>query len=138
MCNIGDIILIDGYKHAGQDLSRHSFVVLGNNAGSIQGLDYSIVCNVLSSFKNDKQKAKKLSYPGNFEIKYDDTIISGGNNKEGFIKAEQVYYFDIEHLNYTVIGSMRPEAFERLITFIKNMKIPIERITDNLKSPPTS
>jgi len=92
MCNVGDIILVDGYKHAGRDLSKHSFVVLDNDAGSIQGLDYTIVCNVLSSFKSDKQKAKKLSYPGNFEITHDDIAVSSGNTKDGFIKTEQFYY----------------------------------------------
>jgi len=114
MCNIGDIILIESYKHAGRNLSRHSFVVISNEAGKIQGLDYNIVCNVLSSFKNDRQKAKKLKYPGNIKITHKDTVIPGGNSKDGYIKAEQFYYFDTEKLDYTVVGSMRPESFDLL------------------------
>ena len=132
MCNIGDIILVESYKHAGRDLSRHSFVVLSNEAGKIQGLDYNIVCNVLSSFKNDKQKAKKLKYPGNIEITHKDTVIPGGNSKDGYIKAEQFYYFDTEKLDYTVVGSMHPESFDLLFDFIQNLKVPLERITENL------
>ena len=132
MCNIGDIILIDAYKHAGRDLSRHSFVVLNNKARSIQGLDYSVVCNVLSSFKSEQQRAKKLSYPGNFEITHDDIIIPDGNTKDGFVKAEQLYYFDTDKLDYTILGSMRPETLARLLEFIKNLNVPMEQVTDNL------
>ena len=132
MCNVGDIILVEAYKHAGRDLSRHSFVILDNEAGKVQGLDYSIVCNVLSSFKDAKQRAKKLSYPGNFEITHKDTIVPNGNTKDGFIKAEQFYYFDTSTLDYTVIGSIRPEVFNRLLEFIDNLKILPERIKDNL------
>jgi len=35
MCTIGDIILVESYKHKGLFLSRHSFVVLSNNSGTI-------------------------------------------------------------------------------------------------------
>jgi len=132
MCSVGDIILVDAYKHAGRDLSRHSFVVVSKEAGKIRGLDYNLVCNVLSSFKSTQQRAKKLSYPGNFEVTREDTVISYGNDKDGFIKTEQLYYFDISNLDYAVIGSMRPEAFERLIDFIKSLNIPLEEVLDNL------
>ena len=53
MCAIGDIILVKSYKHKERSLTRHSFVVLNNEAGTIEGLDYDFVCNVLSSFKDD-------------------------------------------------------------------------------------
>ena len=38
MCQIGDIILVQKYKDRGQDLSRHSFVVISDENGEIQGL----------------------------------------------------------------------------------------------------
>ena len=132
MCSLGDIILVDAYKHAGRELSRHSFVVISNESGKIQGLDYNLVCNVLSSFKNDQQRAKKLGYPGNFGVTHNDTIIPKGNEKDGFVKAEQLYYFNTDKLNYIVIGSMRPEVFNNLLEFISNLDVPIVEFTDNL------
>ena len=62
MCDIGDIILIKSYQHKGHVLSKHSFVVLNVESDKIEGLDYDFVCNVLSSFKNELQRSKKLSY----------------------------------------------------------------------------
>jgi len=47
MCTIGDIILVKSYKHKERPLTRHSFVVLSNKAGTIEGLDYDFVCNDL-------------------------------------------------------------------------------------------
>gem|GEM_PF-2139891 len=73
-----------------------------------------------------------MKYPGNIEITHKDTIIPGGNSKDGYIKAEQFYYFDTEKLDYTVVGSMRPESFDLLLDFIKNLKVPLERIIENL------
>jgi len=40
MCSIGDIILVESYSHNGHSLTKHSFVVLNNEAGTIEGLDY--------------------------------------------------------------------------------------------------
>lgn len=50
MCNVGDIIVVNGYNDNGKTIGRHSFVVLNDDAGKIQGLDYDIICNVMSSY----------------------------------------------------------------------------------------
>ncbi len=47
MCKVGDIILVDNYKHGDKVLNRHSFVVLNANKDEIQGLEYDLVCNVI-------------------------------------------------------------------------------------------
>ena len=113
-------------------MSQHSFVVLSTKGGTIQGLEYSIVCNVLSSFKNEKHKGQKLDNPGNFEIVHTDGSVVDGNNKDGYIKAEQIYYFSDDKTNYSVIGKLRPDVFEQLIRFITELNIPLELIIDNL------
>ena len=94
MCTAGDIILIQSYRHKEHTLSRHSFVVLSTESDTIEGLNYDFVCNVLSSFKSEQQKTKKLNYPGNFEITYSDSSVPHGNIKDGYVKAEQLYYFN--------------------------------------------
>ncbi len=70
MCKIGDIILIERYKDREKTLGRHSFVVVDDKDGEIQGLPYDIICNVFSSFKSEEQKKRKLSYSGNYSTGY--------------------------------------------------------------------
>jgi len=76
MCKIGDIIVIE--KYIGEDgkmIHRHSFVVISDKEGYIEGLKYDLVTNVMSSFKNEKHKKKKLKYKQNVKI-VDKNILS--------------------------------------------------------------
>lgn len=133
MCQVGDIIVVENYSSHGMTLDHHSFIVISDENGNIQGLDYDIISVVMSSFKSDAQKAKKLSYPGNFPITPDDQdIIGGSNGKSGYVKAEQFYYFNKDKIKFRVIGSVQEDIFNLLIRFIQNLQIPIELITDNL------
>ena len=132
MCKVGDIILVTEYASEGVNLTRHSFVVLSDEAGKIQGLDYDIVCNVISSFKSEEQKQKKLKFPGNFPIKAEDKNIPNSRlNVDGYIKAEQFYYFSKEKTNYIVIGELSKVVFNVLIEFIQGLD-SIQEIIDNL------
>ena len=117
MCRVGDIILIDNYKDNESLLKRHS---------------YDLICSVLSSFKSEEQRKRKLSYPGNFPIAHDDTITNPHNNKNGFIKLDQLYYFNKEKISYKVIGSVKPDIFELLIDFLENSQFAIYDIIDKL------
>lgn len=132
MCQVGDIIVIEDYKDHGKELSRHSFVVLNDEHDQIEGLDYDFVCNVMSSFKTEEQKKKKMSYPGNFPFTYQDEEMKCGNSKEGYIKAEQLYYFSKEKTSFRVIGHLEEDTFSRLIDFIENLGIPMQHVIDNL------
>lgn len=133
MCKIGDIILIKNYKDGETDLSRHSFIVLSDNSSEVMGLPYDIICNVMSSFSSEEQKQRKLSYPYNKEITLSDRTVPSGNDKEGYIKAEQFYYFNKSKTEYTVIGQMTVEAFNELIDFINDIPDEkIKHIIDNL------
>lgn len=133
MCKQRDIILIDSYQSHGTALDRHSFVVLDDKGGEIRSVSYDLVCLVLSSFKDPAQKARKLSYPGNLPIAATDVSVPGGNSREGYIKADQFYYFQKSNISYTVIGTMTEEMFDKLIDFINESDFGIETITENLQ-----
>ncbi|GCD10445.1 hypothetical protein [Clostridium tagluense] len=132
MCKVGDIILVQECKDNCIELGKHSFIVLSDVAGEIQGVAYDIICNVLSSFKNDEQKKKKLSYAGNFPITCCDSKIKNGNKLDGYIKSEQFYYFNKEKLDYMVLGQISSDVLASLMTFIQNLDIPFKAITENL------
>ena len=129
MCKIGDIIIVDEYKDNGNVIPSHSFVVINDENGEIQGLSYDFVANALSSFKGKTQKKRKLSYPGNFPITPNDTITNPHNNKSGYIKSD---YFSKDKISYEVIGYMKPEIFNSLIEYIDNSDFELLDIVDNL------
>lgn len=133
MCKIGDIILVNKYIDNGKTLNRHSFIVLNDESGKIQGLDYNIICNVMSSFKSEEHKQKKLKYyPKNFPVSYDDVdILAGGNCQDGYVKLDQFYYFNKENLDYIVIGSIDTAVFNEIIRIVQELD-NIQKITDNL------
>lgn len=133
MCQIGDIILIQQYKDRGNVLSRHSFVVIDDTADQINGVSYDLICNVMSSFKTNAQKERKMSYQGNFPIVFDDRVVKNDNKKNGYIKADQLYYFQKDALEYDVIGKIKPDIFNLLLEFIEESDFELVDITDNLK-----
>lgn len=132
MCKIGDIILIKKYKDGNNQLGRHSFIVIDDRNDSIEGLPYDMICNVLSSFKNDEQKERKLRYKGNFPISHDDTMTNPDNGNNGYVKADQLYYFKKDKIEYRVIGNVLPDILSLLFEFISESDFPIVDIIDNL------
>lgn len=133
MCQIGDIILIRRYKDNEKNLNKHSFVVIDDEEGEIEGVPYDFICNVMSSFKTEEQKEWKLTkYPGNFPIALDDRDVENDNGKEGYIKTDQLYYFKKEFLDYKVIGSLKPEIFNLVLEFIEESDFEIYDVVDNL------
>ncbi len=132
MCKIGDIILIERYKDRGRTLRRHSFVVVDDKDGEIHGLPYDMVCNVFSSFKNEEQRKRKLNYPGNFPIANEDTHTQPDNGKSGYIKTDQLYFFNKNKIEYAVIGNIQPDILELVLEFIDTSDFEEEAIIDNL------
>lgn len=136
MCKIGDIILVKKYLSQGRKVAMHSFVVLEDRNGQIRGVPFDFIGLVMSSFKDEEQKTRKLSYPGNFPIVADDTVIEDGNENSGYIKAEQFYYFRKDKIDYKVIGYLQEDIFNLLMDFIQELidsGVEFEAITDNLK-----
>ena len=54
-----------------------------------------------------------------------------GNEKDGYIKSEQFYFFNTDKIDFTIIGSLKPDVFNQLIEFIENQS-DLEIIIDNL------
>ncbi|MGC6177540.1 hypothetical protein [Lacrimispora sp. 38-1] len=131
MCKVGDIIVVKEYTSQGRTLKRHSFVVLSTEQGKIRGLDYDLICNVMSSFHSEEQRRFKLGFPGNFEYPASSENIKNGHGKDGYIKAEQLYYFDSSKTDFYILGNVTPELFNALIEFIDGLD-EIEAIVDNL------
>ena len=93
---------------------------------------YHLICNVLSSFKNEEQKKRKLSYPGNFPVANEDTVTNPDNGLDGFVKTDQLYFFNKEKISYQVIGNVVPEILELIFDYIEESDFDIVIITDNL------
>lgn len=133
MCSVGDIIVIEHPIRDGQDLGRHSYIVLSTENGQIEGMDFDLVCNVMGSFdgKGNEYKEMKLSYPENIAYQPSDVNVPGGNSKEGYIKAGVLFYFDKSQISYHVIGQVKVELFTHLLHYIESLE-EISYVTDNL------
>lgn len=133
MCKVGDIIVVDSYKDHGKTLKKHSFVVISDTAGEIEGFPYDLIGNVLSSFKTEDQRNRKLSYPGNYEIKNSDTVTNPDNGKDGYIKTDQLYYFNKSLITYSQIGTVNYDTMQAIFKFISEGSFPIVQVIDNVK-----
>ena len=78
---------------------------------------------------------KKLKYQENLPIK--EEYISGDkiNSKNGYIKADQLYYFNKSLIEYKVIAHMEAELLDELVQLILvlNEKGLLKNITENLE-----
>lgn len=127
--NIGDIIVISSYITPDNvKVSQHSFVVLQNKYGKIAGveialnldLEFDLVGAVMSSIKNKAHKKKITSYyPKDMLIEFNDVLISNGNRKNGFIKANQLHYFKRDRIKFIKIGKLTTPTFNKLIELIQ-------------------
>ena len=71
---------------------------------------------MLCSFHGDNHKKKKLRYKENIEVNQLIDNSKRANNKSGFIKADQLYYFDKNTINYYVLGRLNEEGKIKLVT----------------------
>lgn len=120
MCKLGDIIVVNNYiREDGMVIGKHSFIVVNDKPDFIEGLGYDLVTNVMSSFKNEEQKNRKLRFMENIEIISDDIISNKNiNKKSGFVKADQLIYFDKSKIDYYVLGHISDELLDELIMII--------------------
>lgn len=134
MCKVGDIIVVDNY--ISEDctvLPRHSFVVIDDNANEIRGLKYDFVANVMSSFKSEEHKQKKLRFKENVGITSNDIVSGSKNGKDGYIKADQLYYFNKNKLNYYVLATISEDLLTDLIKLIVELELE-DRLKQNTKN----
>ncbi len=136
MCKLGDIIVINEFK--GEDdisLTKHSFIVVDDEHGEIKGLDYDFAAPIMSSFQDDKHKEKILSYKVNKEITNDDTEGNFQLKKPSYIKANKLYYFNKEKIDYNVLARVKDEFLDELMKLILTLdeKDKLSIITTNLR-----
>ena len=134
MCKLGDIIVVKNYiGDDGKIVSQHSFVVVNDNNGTISGLDYNIVATVISSFKNEKQKKKKLKYKENKELPIDAMNIKD-LKKTSYIKADKAFYFNKDKLDYYVLATLKEEYLNELLMLILQLtkEGKLKQIVENL------
>ena len=135
MCKIGDIIVIK--KYIGDDGKvidkQHSFVVIDDNADCVGGISYDLVTNVMSSFKDEEHKRKKLSHKENLEIRSDNIISNTKNGRDGYIKADQLFYFDKSMIDYYVFARVDEELFDELIRLIIELRYE-NKVKMNIKN----
>ena len=132
---VGDIIIVDSFGSQGVSVGRHSFVVIDDTNNEVCGLYYDFIALLMSTFKDEEQRKKKMKFPGNFPVAASSEDIERGHGREGYIKAEQFYYFSKAKTPYLIIGELKAETLESLFDFIESMPekgIKIQRIIDNL------
>ena len=136
MCKLGDIIVVNKYKaENGKTIDTHSFIVVDDTPNSIQGLDYTHVTTVISSFKNEEQKKKKLGFEENLEIsEYEKKGKINNFKKSSYIKADKLFYFNKNKLDYYVFGRISDELLYELVKLIVklNEENKIIQVTYNL------
>lgn len=136
MCKLGDIIVVKEFKDASNEIvSKHSFVIINDEKDYVEGLKYDFVSNMMCSFHDENHKNKKLRFEENFPIK--EELISGKNinNKSGYIKADQLYYFDKNLIEYQVIAHMDSKLLDELVQLILllNEKGLLKNVMTNLE-----
>lgn len=116
MCKIGDIITVSNFVGDGNNqVSNHYFVVVNDKNGEIEGLNFDVVGTVMSSFKSEEHRMKKLQYEENLEIIETDGKINNRDLRDGYIKADQLHYFNKENTNYFVVGQVDGDVLIRLL-----------------------
>lgn len=127
--NVGDVIVINKYiTPDNKKMKQHSFVVLNNQFGTVTGIEigldlelkFDLVTTVMSSIKNEEHKNKIESYyPKDMIVEFSDAQISNGNKKDGFIKANQLYYFQRDNIDYFRIGKLNENTLSKLLDLIE-------------------
>lgn len=121
MCEVGDIIIVNKYKgDDNSELSKHTFIIVDDNGGEIYGLPFDLVANVMSSIKDDNHKNKKLRHEENMLFRPSDyaKVCSAHNQKEAFVKADQLFYFRKAEISYIIFGKATQEILEELFNLL--------------------
>lgn len=136
MCKLGDIIVVNKYiGDDGKEINKHSFIVIDDNPNCIKGLNYNLVTTVISSFKSQEQKKRKLQYKENMEICEFERNGIKKFSKPSYIKADKLFYFDKEKLDYYVFGRISDDLLDELVKLIIELsnEEKLMQVTDNLK-----
>lgn len=136
MCQIGDIILIYNAKNK-RPVGAHPFIVLDDNNGTVMGLyNYDFIGLLLTSASTEERKEHLKQYAGNFPIAKEDKIVNPNknDNRDGYVKADQLFYFDKRKIRYIHLGRIDSDIFDLIIEFMEELKdngIKVKQILDN-------
>lgn len=136
MCKIGDIIAVNKFIGDGNNLvGTHYFIVINDKSGKIEGLNFDIVSTVMSSFKSEKHKKKKLKYKENMEISEKEGKINNKDLKDGYAKLDQLYYFEKKKTNYFVVGQVDGDVLINILQYIQYLdsKGKLKQNIENIK-----
>ena len=136
MCKLGDIIVVNKYEaENGETIGTHSFIVIDDTPDTIKGLEYTHVTTVISSFKSEEQKKKKLRYEENLEVtEYENKGKIKDFKKSSYIKADKLFYFNKNKLDYYVFGRISDDLLDELVKLIikLNEENKIIQVINNL------
>lgn len=137
MCKIGDILLIFNAKNNKYSVGPHPFIVLDDNAGTVKGIySYDFVGLLVSSADTEEKKERLKKFEGNFPLVTDDKIMNSNfrsENRDGYVKADQFFYFDKNKISYVHIGKVVQDAFDIIVEFIGELAskgVKFEQIVD--------
>lgn len=135
MCQVGDIILVYNAKYHGREVGPHQFLIVDDTPGKVSGMDYDVISNILSSMTTGSKQERYHKFPGNISIKPDDREIIRENNKDAFLSADELFYFNLDNLDYKPIGYLHDDVMELINDFVRELQekdVAFEQITDNL------
>jgi len=135
MCKLGDIIVVKEFiDSSGTLVPKHSFVVINDDENYIEGYSYDFVSNMMCSFHDAKHKRHKLGIESNLNIDRNQIIGRNLNDKEGYIKADELFYFKKDKIEYEVIAHMKDELLGTLVKLILelNNKNKVHKVLTNL------
>ena len=113
MCRVGDIIVVKEFKdNNGIVVPKHSFVVVSDEAGIIESYSYDFISNVMCSLHGESHKKKKLNIKSNLEIVPNKIKGRNVNNKSGYIRADDLFYFKKDKIEYKVIGRLSDDMLD--------------------------
>ena len=116
MCRVGDIIVVKEFKDRnGTVVPKHSFVVISDEAGIIESYSYDFISNIMCSFHSENHKKRKLKIKSNLEIVPNKIKGRNVNNKTGYIRADDLFYFKKDKIDYKVIGRLSDDMLDKLI-----------------------
>ena len=122
MCKLGDIIVIKEFKDQnGIIIPKHSFVVINDEPEFIEGFAYDFIANVMCSFHDDLHKKHKLNFKSNLEIKQNQVKGKNLNSKSGYIRADELFYFKKNNIEYKVIAHINDELLDKLVQLITKL-----------------
>ncbi len=117
MCKVGDIIGVPTfYGETNMLCDFHYFIVVGEDKGQIEGLDFTKVGSMMCSLdgKPEKYKERKLKHRENIPIETTDFNLGKRNRKSGFIKSDQLHYFNKKETKYFPVGIVSVEILNKL------------------------